>query len=574
MTMQSDSGSTESGAGSWLRLMPTAGRLQRAAMSAALAVMLLSTSPLSAQDSKPGLQVNRAVVQSLRITLPTAELYFDSRGDIPDRSTTKYLPPDRATGVDLKTNIDREPRIKRVMWQVSRNPFYGPIDAPIGMVASGYTSHRGFAINLDDFYQRPALQSARARQPMGARKAIDDASAPASNGEAPRLRRLPAGALAKPQPSANPPRLDSSAARTAANVGATWKPPAPHFYVRVVPVAADSDRVIGRPSEPLELIIDEAPVPDTDMSGWEVVSTKHWDLRLVSFRFQPAVSIDRWPSGCKDIPRDEGRDAGDVIGDIPDAAVDLVNWASEAYADLKKMAISLVGTLLPFVPQSVIEIALDSALAAAGIPPSIPNFDQLMSGGADYLATQMVEQMPVPASGVLAEMAYEQAKEEMRQRTKQALLDTARELAKKKREDTKWCTHYYADPFFEVTLRNASTEPADNAALLVSNDGELLDRTYVAINHMEPGQTFTIPVAFRENKNVVVRWVSQMPDWDRRQAINDWWDSYWKTPIQFKVHATESQECLGNGTCSGSFRTLVTTPSRVWEKGPEWKTSG
>ena len=193
MTMQSDSGSTESGAGSWLRLMPTAGRLQRAAMSAALAVMLLSTSPLSAQDSKPGLQVNRAVVQSLRITLPTAELYFDSRGDIPDRSTTKYLPPDRATGVDLKTNIDREPRIKRVMWQVSRNPFYGPVEAPIGLVASGYTSHRGFAINLDDFYQPPALQSARARQPFGARKAIDGAPEAASNSEAPRLRRLPAG---------------------------------------------------------------------------------------------------------------------------------------------------------------------------------------------------------------------------------------------------------------------------------------------------------------------------------------------------------------------------------------------
>src|SRR5690606_29426690 len=152
----------------------------------------------------------------------------------------------------------------------------------------------------------------------------------------------------------------------------------------------------------------EKPLPDTDMSGWEVASTTHWDLRLVSFRFQPAVSIDRWPSGCKDIPRDEGRDAGDVISDIPDAAVDLVNWASEAYADLKQMAVSLVGTLLPFVPESVIEVALDSALAAAGIPPSIPNFDQLMSGGADYLATQMVEQMPVPASGVLADMAYEQ----------------------------------------------------------------------------------------------------------------------------------------------------------------------
>lgn len=518
----------------------------------ASALALVLALPALAQT--PTLQVQRQPVElrPVAIDLPRAELAFYRRGDIPDSSDSKYLPPDRTVAVEFESNLDREPRIGRLMWQVSRNPFYGPVDAPIGLVASGLTSGRVFEIDVQAFHPKPKRFRRVAALPALARSA---------------------------QPEA--PALDPSVARLTAQSGATWSPPAPRYYVRVVPVddrpSLDPKRrpaIVGKPSPALELVMAEPPEPKPDMSGFEVVSREDFDLRLARFRYQPTVRIEHWPAGCEVIPRDGGKNAIDVIGEAPGALVDLVNWAATAYGDLKKMAVSLVGSLLPFVPESVISMALDTALAAAGIPPSIPNMDQLMTGGADYLATQVAQQIPVPASGALAEMAMEEAREEIRQRTRQALLDTAREMARKQRESVHWCRRYIADPYFEVTLRNAGSKPVSNAQLILGNSGDLLETTIVGIAHMDPGQEFTIPIAYRQNKNVVVRWASQLPEEDRRRAVLDWWQRYQTTPISFTVAATERVECLGDGSCSATARTLLKTPRRLWDNAPAYQTTG
>ncbi|HEY9143063.1 MAG TPA: hypothetical protein VIM90_03420 [Arenimonas sp.] len=508
--------------------------------------------PALAQSPAQQLQRHAVELRPVQISLPEAELAFHSAGDIPDTGTRKYLPPARATGVALASNLGRDPRIKRVMWQVSRTPFYGPVDDPVGLVASGVVSRRVFEIDLRDFHPKQE-----------------------------RFRRVAALPARGSTPASDAPALDVSAARAAMASGATWSPPAPRYYVRVVPVDArpslDPSRrpaVIGKPSRALELVLDDAPAPTPEMSGFEVVSRQDFDLRLVAFRYQPTVTIERWPAGCKVIPRDEGKDAIDVIGEAPGALVDLVNWASGAYASLKKLAVSLVGKLLPFVPESVISVALDSALAAAGIPPSIPNVDQLMTGGADYLATQVAEQIPVPASGALAEMAVDQAREQIRQRTREALLDTARQLAEQQRRSVTWCTRYIADPYFEVTLRNAAATPAKNAQLILGNSGDLLETTTVDIAHMDAGQVFTLPIAYRHNKNVVVRWTSQLPDVDRQRAVQDWWQRYQRTPVSFTVAVTEQVECRGDGSCSAKARTLLKTPTRLWDGAPAYQATG
>lgn len=521
---------------------------------ATLAIALCSGHAGPAHAQSPALQVQRQAIelQPVPFTAPRAELAFYSRGDIPDTGDRKFLPPGRATGVALESNLGRDPRIKRVMWQVSRMPFYGPVEAPVGLVASGVVSQRVFEIDVQAFHPRQE-----------------------------RFRRVAALPVRPATRAADAPVLDVSVARVAIASGATWSPPAPRYYVRVVPVdprpsldPSHRPTVVGKPSRALELVLDEAPVPTPDMSGFEVVSRQDFDLRLVAFRYQPTVRIENWPAGCQVIPRDDGKDAIEVIGEAPGALVDLVNWAATAYADLKKIAVSLVGSLLPFVPESVISMALDTALAAAGIPPSIPNMDQLMTGGADYLATQVAQQITVPASGVLAEMAMEEARKEIRQRTRQALLDTAREMARKQRESVHWCRRYVADPFFEVTLRNAGSKPVANAQLILGNSGDLLETTTVGIAHMDAGQEFTIPIAYRQNKNVVVRWASQLPDEDRRRALQDWWQQYQNTPVSFTVSATERVECRGDGSCSATARTLLETPRRLWDNAPAYQTTG
>ncbi|MBB1062181.1 hypothetical protein [Marilutibacter spongiae] len=139
------------------------------------------------------------------------------------------------------------------------------------------------------------------------------------------------------------------------------------------------------------------------------------------------------------------------IGEAPGALVDLVNWASAAYADLKQMVVSLVASLLPFVPDSAVSFALDAAMAAVGLPPSIPNVDELMEGGADYLAVQMAAQILTPASGPLAGMAAREARDRIREQTRKALLEAAHDIARKRADATTWCMRRITEPYFEVT---------------------------------------------------------------------------------------------------------------------------
>lgn len=530
-----------------------------------LLLWLLTFVAAAGEPPRQSLRVNQSVSPGiLQAAVPQATLRFYSRGDIPDKSDRKYLPPGKVAVVELKSNLGREPHIRHLLWQVSRAPFYGPLDKPLGLVASGHTDDRVFTLKVDSFYQRPTLQSA------GVRNAPQQLREQGENGDKPTLRRLQTAPSMQRTEPARPVQLPAGVRQS---IKLATQPPA-SFYVRVIPYDVQRKAIVGKPSLPLQLIMAEPPDPDTDMSTFNTVSSQRFDIRLVEFRYVPTVRIELWPRGCTPIPRDEGKDALDVISEAPGALVDLVNWASEAYSDIKKIAVSVVSALLPFVPESVISIALDAAMAAAGVPPSIPNVDQLMSGGADYLATQMAEQIPIPASGALAEMAVGEAREEIRQRTRQALLETADKLAEQQRGESKWCRSYVSEPYFEITLRNAGRNAADDFTLSVSNSGDLLESTHVHIAHMDAGQRFTIPVAYRQNQNISYRWLSQIPSKDREKAELEWWMSYQTTPISFGVNVTERRDCRGDGSCDETRRTLLKTPTRLWDNDPAYRKSG
>ena len=532
-----------------------------------LLLWLLTFVAAAGEPPKQSLRLNQSVAPGmLQAAVPQATLRFYSRGDIPNKSDRKYLPPGKVTEVELKTNLGREPHIRHLLWQVSRAPFYGPLDKPVGLVASGHTDDRVFTLKVDTFYQRPALQGTGVRN--APQKQLREQP---ENGDKPTLHRLQTAPSMQRTEPARPVQLHAGVRQSIEL--ATPLPPA-SFYVRVIPYDTQRKAIVGKPSLPLQLIMAEEPDPDTDMSTFNTVSSQRFDIRLVEFRYVPTVRIEQWPRGCTPIPRDEGKDALDVISEAPGAVVDLVNWASDAYRDIKEIAVSVVAALLPFVPESVISIALDAAMAAAGVPPSIPNVDQLMSGGADYLATQMAEQIPIPASGALAEMAVGEAREEIRQRTRQALLETADKLAEQQRRESKWCRSYTSEPYFEITIRNAGPNAADDFTLSVSNSGDLLETTHVHIEHMDAGQRFTIPIAYRQNQNISYRWLSQIPSKDREKAELEWWMSYQTTPISFGVNVTEKRDCRGDGSCDETRRTLLNTPTRLWDNDPAYRRSG
>jgi len=86
---------------------------------------------------------------------------------------------------------------------------------------------------------------------------------------------------------------------------------------------------------------------------------------------------------------------------------DAVNLASKAWTGLKGLAVDIVMKFTPLGPlcetvgsagdcKAAFGTALDAALVSLGIPPDLPNFDQLMDQGIEYLAAQAAAQVGIP----------------------------------------------------------------------------------------------------------------------------------------------------------------------------------
>jgi len=114
-------------------------------------------------------------------------------------------------------------------------------------------------------------------------------------------------------------------------------------------------------------------------------------------------------------------DVGDALGDAADFVEDSVNWVSNGWKDIKAFAIDAVADQIPGCAAACrmgLAAGLDAGLAAMGVPPSIPNFDQLAQAGKGYLVQTLAEQAteatgaPVPPEAVEAvvDRVYEAAK--------------------------------------------------------------------------------------------------------------------------------------------------------------------
>lgn len=92
------------------------------------------------------------------------------------------------------------------------------------------------------------------------------------------------------------------------------------------------------------------------------------------------------------------------FGSLVDFIAKLVDWVSSAYNSLKSGLINIVVSAMPSSWQGSLQTALtvlaDTGLASIGIPPSLPNFDDLASMGTDYLATVAMEQAGIPADSL------------------------------------------------------------------------------------------------------------------------------------------------------------------------------
>ena len=96
---------------------------------------------------------------------------------------------------------------------------------------------------------------------------------------------------------------------------------------------------------------------------------------------------------------------------IVDVVAKVVNWASTAFAAIKGGIVAFIAQHFPGIPdnwrgylQTALAMLADYGLASLGIPPTLPNFDQLSSQGLDYLAKEGLAAAGVPADAVTDEL--------------------------------------------------------------------------------------------------------------------------------------------------------------------------
>ena len=118
---------------------------------------------------------------------------------------------------------------------------------------------------------------------------------------------------------------------------------------------------------------------------------------------------------------------------------EFTNWVSTTYADIKESVITFIVENTPIgdlckaaaegaggdtdTCRKIVRAAIDAGLAACcGIPPSIPNFDQLVAEGEDYLIEAAAEELR--AQGVPCEETCEDALREGYDKVKEGMSDS------------------------------------------------------------------------------------------------------------------------------------------------------
>lgn len=147
-------------------------------------------------------------------------------------------------------------------------------------------------------------------------------------------------------------------------------------------------------------------------TSWELLALGAGKVHYDSGQYYP-FSI---PAGaqfcvCNNCSDDDGwfesftETFGSVVTGLVDAVAKLVNSAAELWEDIQNYAVAAVADGITALPLGVdcdltcrdaLKTGLEVGLATMGVPPPLPNFDQLVDQGFDYLAAQAMSQVGVP----------------------------------------------------------------------------------------------------------------------------------------------------------------------------------
>jgi hypothetical protein len=127
------------------------------------------------------------------------------------------------------------------------------------------------------------------------------------------------------------------------------------------------------------------------------------------------------------------KDDGNIVDDFVDALggfVDLlgsfVDWVSKAYSSIKSAVASKLVSVIPGcssdpVCQGAVQMGLNAGMAALGMPPDLPDFEQLQAMGEGYLLDAVAQQVAAQTNLTFADEAAKAALKEFIEKGKDAM---------------------------------------------------------------------------------------------------------------------------------------------------------
>lgn len=234
-------------------------------------------------------------------------------------------------------------------------------------------------------------------------------------------------------------------------------------------------------------------------------------------------------------------DIGGFFSGVADFVAGAANWVADAYQSIKDAAVSWA----PDWAKGPLTMAMDAGLAACGIPPTLPSFDELAGMGTDYLVKTAAD-----AAGVPPEVAGEAVN---------AMIDGARSASNggggnpavwlKPDPDFR-----YRPAYVQLQVSNPTDKPTDRAyidvGVTVPEDPDavayaepLFTAEYVPLPPLQPWETLTVPVMLKEYTQL--RQLDTDPFageqrfklryWSMPASLRVWTDVFTKTEVQNPV---------------------------------------
>lgn len=405
----------------------------------------------------------------------------------------------------------------------------------------------------------------------------------------------------------------------------------PVYYVRVVPLL--KGKIAGRPTNEIKVTV----VAPSENQEFKLYSpAKIYDVKIKSF--EPLKAPDK--GVCSNamildtaglIPKAggmgfENHQVGDRICPLPyrgvgeqawyeslwNAVTSGLSWVSQAYNDIKSAVVDAVGSVACGGNEDckkALSAGLDMGLVALGIPPTIPNFDQLVDGGFDYLAGELSSAAGCP-DAVCREAIKAGLKNALEQKknTNPACMDAAVAHnmgmeplclpTNMKAHFDPAATHRGAQVVLTVTRNNTpvtseKTVASSSYRILLSTgakndgpvgssiiniepygkslkiekplEGELFRYSVLSLPYIAPGESIDIPIQLTPtdywvpgHKELMGGWttVTYKDGWPQYQ-YNDWWRFYYGAELNL-VAQIDGCQYQGGNECIISIDSLKT----------------